>query len=223
MLDAFHVVRLGFAAVDDVRRRIQQEQTWVPRPPRGPALRHPPVAAPPPRPPLRALLGRAARRLDAGDTADEQLARTWVAAQDLRLIYQARDRPAPQRPSTAGWPTAPMRHPRAHPPGPHNRLLAVRAAGLLRHRRRRPAVVEWPALWPLVAEQALGTAAQPHLKSDHEAFPGKSAMRTHHRGGPHPAAGLVRAGPSMVGGLVRARASSQMCVWIYSRVRLYLG
>ena len=27
VLDAFHVVRLGFAAVDDVRRRIQQEQT----------------------------------------------------------------------------------------------------------------------------------------------------------------------------------------------------
>jgi transposase len=30
--------------------------------------------------------------LDAGDTANEQLARTWVAAQDLRLIYQAADR-----------------------------------------------------------------------------------------------------------------------------------
>jgi transposase len=27
VLDAFHVVRLGFAAVDDVRRRIQQELT----------------------------------------------------------------------------------------------------------------------------------------------------------------------------------------------------
>ena len=27
VLDAFHVVRLGFAAVDDVRRRIQREQT----------------------------------------------------------------------------------------------------------------------------------------------------------------------------------------------------
>jgi hypothetical protein len=30
--------------------------------------------------------------LDAGDTADEQLARTWIAAQELRLIYQAADR-----------------------------------------------------------------------------------------------------------------------------------
>jgi transposase len=27
VLDAFHVVRLGFAAVDDVRRRIQREDT----------------------------------------------------------------------------------------------------------------------------------------------------------------------------------------------------
>src|SRR4030088_3210929 len=31
-------------------------------------------------------------RLDAGDTTDEQLARTWVAAQELRLIYHAADR-----------------------------------------------------------------------------------------------------------------------------------
>jgi transposase len=30
--------------------------------------------------------------LDAGDTSDEQLARTWIAAQDLRLIYHSPDR-----------------------------------------------------------------------------------------------------------------------------------
>ena len=30
--------------------------------------------------------------LDAGDTPDEQLARTWVAAQDLRLIFSCPDR-----------------------------------------------------------------------------------------------------------------------------------
>jgi hypothetical protein len=30
--------------------------------------------------------------LDAGDTDDEQLARTWIAAQDLRLLYHAADR-----------------------------------------------------------------------------------------------------------------------------------
>jgi transposase len=30
--------------------------------------------------------------LDASDTADEQLTRTWIAAQNLRLIYHSRDR-----------------------------------------------------------------------------------------------------------------------------------
>ncbi|MCA1836185.1 MAG: transposase, partial [Actinobacteria bacterium] len=30
--------------------------------------------------------------LDAGDTPDEQLAQTWIAAQDLRLIYHSPDR-----------------------------------------------------------------------------------------------------------------------------------
>jgi transposase len=29
--------------------------------------------------------------LDAGDTDDEQLARTWIAAQDLRLIFHCPD------------------------------------------------------------------------------------------------------------------------------------
>jgi transposase len=92
VLDAFHVVRLGFAAVDDVRRRIQQEQTGH-RGRTGDPLygirrllrrRHDHHCA---RSWARLLAG-----LDAGDTADEQLARTWVAAQDLRLIYQAGDR-----------------------------------------------------------------------------------------------------------------------------------
>jgi transposase len=92
VLDAFHVVRLGFAAVDDVRRRIQQEQ-----------LRHRGRAGDPlfgirrllrrradhhsPRSWARLLAG-----LDAGDTRDEQLARTWIAAQDLRLIFTCTDR-----------------------------------------------------------------------------------------------------------------------------------
>jgi transposase len=92
VLDTFHVVRLGFAAVDDVRRRIQNEQTGH----RG--RRDDPLYG------IRRLLrrrhdhhsdkswARLLAGLDAGDTTDEQLARTWVAAQDLRLIYQARDR-----------------------------------------------------------------------------------------------------------------------------------
>ncbi len=92
VLDAFHVVRLGFAAVDDVRRRIQREQTGH-RGRTGDPLYG-----------IRRLLrrrhdhhcdrswARLLAGLDAGDTADEQLARTWIAAQDLRLIYHAGDR-----------------------------------------------------------------------------------------------------------------------------------
>ena len=92
VLDAFHVVRLGFAAVDEVRCRIQRDQTGH----RG--RRHDPLYG------IRRLLRRAPDHhsdhswtrllagLDAGDTDDEQLARTWIAAQDLRLIYHAPDR-----------------------------------------------------------------------------------------------------------------------------------
>ena len=92
VLDAFHVVRLGFAAVDDVRRRIQQEQLGH-RGRTGDPLfgirrllrrRHDHHS---PRSWARLLAG-----LDAGDTRDEQLARTWVAAQDLRLIFACPDR-----------------------------------------------------------------------------------------------------------------------------------
>jgi transposase len=92
VLDAFHVVRLGFAAVDEVRCRIQREQAGH----RG--RTHDPLYG------IRRLLRRAPDHhsdhswtkllagLDAGDTDDEQLARTWIAAQDLRLIYHAPDR-----------------------------------------------------------------------------------------------------------------------------------
>jgi transposase len=92
VLDAFHVARLGIAAIDDVRRRIQQEQTGH-RGRTGDPLHG-----------IRRLLrrrhdhhsdkswARLLAGLDAGDTVDEQLARTWTAAQDLRLIYQAGDR-----------------------------------------------------------------------------------------------------------------------------------
>ena len=92
VLDAFHVVRLAFAAVDDVRRRIQREDTGH----RG--RREDPLYG------IRRLLRRSYDHhselswerqlagLDAGDTHDEQLTRTWVAAQDLRLIYHSGDR-----------------------------------------------------------------------------------------------------------------------------------
>jgi transposase len=75
VLDAFHVVRLGFAAVDDVRRRIQQEQT------RHRGRSGDPLYG------IRRLLrrrhdhhcerswARLLAGLDAGDTHDEQLAK----------------------------------------------------------------------------------------------------------------------------------------------------
>jgi transposase len=88
-------VRLAFAAVDDVRRRIQREHT---------GHRDDPLYG------IRRLLRRSHDHhsehswqrllagLDAGDTGDEQLTRTWVAAQDLRLIYHSRDRTRAQGP-----------------------------------------------------------------------------------------------------------------------------
>jgi transposase len=95
VLDGFHVVRLGFATVDQVRCCIQREQTGHRGRTGDPLYR---IRR------LRRLLRRAAHHhtqrswarllagLAAGDTPDEQLARTWIAAQDLRLIYHCPDR-----------------------------------------------------------------------------------------------------------------------------------
>jgi len=97
VLDAFHVTRLGFAAVDDVRRRVQQ-QTLGHRGRRDDPLYR-----------IRRVLRRGAEHLterawerllaglDAGDD-DEQIGKAWIAAQDLRRIYQrATDRDTAQR------------------------------------------------------------------------------------------------------------------------------
>ena len=87
VLDAFHVTRLGFAAVDDVRRRVQQETTGH----RG--RRDDPLYR------IRRLLRRGFDNhterswtrllagLDAGDI-DGQIGAAWIAAQDLRLIFR---------------------------------------------------------------------------------------------------------------------------------------
>jgi len=91
VLDAFHVVRLGFAAVDDVRRRVQQHTCGH----RG--RRDDPLYG------IRRVLRRGAEHLtttgwarllagiEAGDH-DGQVAAAWVAAQELRAIYRCRDR-----------------------------------------------------------------------------------------------------------------------------------
>ncbi|MDT7618910.1 MAG: transposase [Pseudonocardiales bacterium] len=100
-------MRLGFAAVDDVRRRIQQEQLGHHGRTGDPLFG------------IRRLLRRRydhhSQRswtrlpagLDAGDTADEQLARTWVAAQDLHLIFTCSDRARAEHTLYGGWSTAP--------------------------------------------------------------------------------------------------------------------
>ena len=87
VLDAFHVSRLGFAAVDDVRRRVQQESTGH----RG--RKHDPLFR------FRRLLRRRADRLsepawqrlliglELGDV-NQQIAPTLIAAQDLCRLYQ---------------------------------------------------------------------------------------------------------------------------------------
>src|SRR5246127_5545170 len=93
VLDAFHVVRLGVAALHDVRRRVQQHTCGH----RG--RREDPLYG------IRRVLRRGAEhlsthawarllaRIDAGDEHGE-VAAAWVAAQELRAIYGCRDRVA---------------------------------------------------------------------------------------------------------------------------------
>jgi transposase len=96
VLDAFHVTRLGFAAVDDVRRRVQHDSTGH----RG--RKHDPLYR------IRRLLRRRADRLsehawkrlliglELGDV-DEQIGMTWIAAQDLCRLYRCRSRYAAEQ------------------------------------------------------------------------------------------------------------------------------
>jgi transposase len=90
VLDAFHVVKLGFDAVDQVRRRVQQE-TFGHRGRAGDPLYG-----------IRRVLRRGhdhhsntswtrlLHGLDLGDP-DGEVAAAWIAAQDLRLLYRHTD------------------------------------------------------------------------------------------------------------------------------------
>jgi transposase len=96
VLDAFHVTRLGFAAVDDVRRRVQQQDLGH-RGRKGDPLYS-----------IRRVLRRGHEHLtdvawdrlltglDVGDV-DGQVAAAWIAAQDLRLIHRAKTRENAER------------------------------------------------------------------------------------------------------------------------------
>ncbi len=88
VLDAFHVVRLGTAVVDEVRRRVQQHTLGH----RG--HKHDPLYA------IRGLLRHGAEhltprqvaRLDAGLVAGDptwEVTVAWQCYQQLRSIYQA--------------------------------------------------------------------------------------------------------------------------------------
>jgi transposase len=96
VLDAFHVVRLGLDAVDQVRRRVQQETLGH----RGHA--GDPLFG------IRRLLRRGYEhhterswaRLLAGLAAGddhEQVGRAWIAAQELRLLYREPSRERAER------------------------------------------------------------------------------------------------------------------------------
>jgi transposase len=96
VLDAFHVVRLGLDALDQVRRRVQQE-TLSRRGHAGDPLFG-----------IRRLLRRGCEHhserswarmlagLAAGDDG-EQVGHAWIAAQELRLLYRERSRDRAER------------------------------------------------------------------------------------------------------------------------------
>lgn len=98
VLDAFHVVKVGFDAVDQVRRRVQQETTGH----RG--RKQEPLYG------IRRLLRRfdhhsvhswqrMLARLETGDP-DAEDAHAWIAAQELLLNYAD---PTGHGPSVACW------------------------------------------------------------------------------------------------------------------------
>jgi transposase len=96
VLDAFHVVRLGLDAVDQVRRRVQHETLGHRGYASDPLFR------------IRRLLRRGHEHhtarswtrmlagLAVGDL-DEQVGRAWIAAQELRLLYRERSRDRAER------------------------------------------------------------------------------------------------------------------------------
>ena len=101
VLDAFHVIKLGFDAVDQVRRRVQQD-TFGHRGRAGDPLYG-----------IRRVLRRGhdhhsdrswtrlLHGLDLGDP-DGEVAAAWIAAQELRLLYRCATRSRP-RPRSTGW------------------------------------------------------------------------------------------------------------------------
>ncbi len=108
VLDAFHVTRLGFDALDQVRRRVQQ-QTLGHRGHRDdPLFRIRRVARRGFEHHTERSWARLLAGLQAGDE-DQQVGRAWIAAQDLRRIYRCRSRAEAERHLLA-WFTAIAEH-----------------------------------------------------------------------------------------------------------------
>ena len=96
VLDAFHVVRLGLDALDQVRRRVQHDTLGHRGHRNDPLFR------------IRRLLRRGYEHhterswvqmiagLQAGDD-NQQIGRAWIAAQELRLLYREPDRTHAER------------------------------------------------------------------------------------------------------------------------------
>jgi transposase len=91
VLDAFHVARLGFAAVDEVRRRVQPDTTGHRGRTGDPLYGIRRVARRGAENLSQTAWERLLAGLEAGD-CDQQIGRTWIAAQDLRRIYTCRSR-----------------------------------------------------------------------------------------------------------------------------------
>jgi hypothetical protein len=95
-LDAFHVVRLVLTALDQVRRRVQQDTTGHRGRKDDPLFR------------IRRLLRRGYEHhtpkswnrmiagIEAGDS-DAQVQRAWIAVQELRLLYRETSRAGAER------------------------------------------------------------------------------------------------------------------------------
>ena len=92
VLDAFHVVKLGTQAVDEVRRRVQQDHPRSPRPQGRPALRDPELRAAARSGSPTASRSDWRRRIDA-DERHLEVDVAWQCAQQLRPVYHRQAAP----------------------------------------------------------------------------------------------------------------------------------
>ena len=94
--DVFHLVRLGLQALDEVRRRRQQQIHGHRGHKERPAVQAASGAPRRPRTPRHDVVAKIFDRLRAADT-DDEVAAAWVAVDLLRRMYQASDRDTAHR------------------------------------------------------------------------------------------------------------------------------